>query len=221
MAVLKGSVGCPKGHLITSLRVTLQRLAGNQAVQELLGVQRHALNLDELTDESIEQDLPVQQVAFATPTKVPLAEHNRLMPGPGADITQSAQAAFGELAATGGGTNKAARHVGAARPSGAGAAGPSRRFPMVLVEPGSGGGLRHPPQAVGGGLQTLQQFGVAGAKIIGLGVRDLAAANRPLMRKILVHEAVHQMQWEQNVQQDQTIEDAHRWSQRLGHEYRV
>jgi len=48
--------------------LTLQRLAGNQAVQELLGVQRHALNLDELTDESIEQDLPVQQVAFATPT---------------------------------------------------------------------------------------------------------------------------------------------------------
>src|SRR2546421_9858682 len=88
-------------------RLTLQRLAGNQAVQELLGVQRHALNLDELTDESIEQDLPVQRVALATPTEVPLAEHNRLMLA-GADITQSAQATFGELAATRGGTNKGA-----------------------------------------------------------------------------------------------------------------
>jgi hypothetical protein len=58
----------------------------------------------------------------------------------------------------------------------------------------------------GGGLQTQQRVGVAGAQIVGLGVRDRAAADRPLLKRILVHEAVHQMQWEQDVQQDPTME---------------
>ena len=94
--------------------LTLQRLAGNKAVLELLGVQRHTLKLDELTDENIEQDLQVQRVALATPAEVPQAEHNRLL-ARGADITRRAQAAYNELAGTrGGGTNKAVRHVGKA-----------------------------------------------------------------------------------------------------------
>ena len=211
--------------------LTLQRLAGNQAVLELLGVQRHALKLDELTDENIEQDLQVQRVALATPAEVPQAEHNRLL-ARGADITRRAQAAYNELAGTrGGDTNKAVRHVGKAFQRG------------MLVEPSpivevdhtqlplprqqerlaQGADFRwfwwNKPEGEdyaidhrqwGGGLATRLQVGVAGAQILGLGIRDIAANDRPLLKRILVHEAVHQMQWEQGVQQDEEMETRYR-----------
>ena len=206
----------------------LQRLAGNRAVQQLLGVQRHALNLDELTDENIDQDLPVQRVPLATPGEVPQEEHDRLT-REGARVTNAAQAAVGELAGTKGGANKAARHVGKAFQRGL-LVEPS---PIVRVNP-----LRLPePQQRevedrgddfrwfwwnqsgaedyliehrlwGGGLKTYGQ--VTAGHVVGIGVRDIAANDRALLKKILVHEAVHQMQWEQRVQQTETMEARYR-----------
>lgn len=207
----------------------LQRLAGNRVVQQLLGVQRHALNLDELTDESIEQDLPVQRVPLATPGEVPLEEHDRLT-REGTRITNAAQAAVSELAATKGDANKPARHVGKAFQRG------------LLVEPSPIVRVNHlhlpePRQREvedrgedfrwfwwnrsgaedyviehrmwGGGLQTFGQVNTGGG-VVGIGVRDVAANDRTLLKKILVHEAVHQMQWKQRVQQTQTMEARYR-----------
>jgi hypothetical protein len=149
----------------------------------------------------------------------------------GTRITNAAQAAVSELAATKGGANKAARHVGKAFQHGL-LVEPSpivRVNHLQLPEPrqqdveGRGDDFRWFWQNLsgeedyviehrlwGGGLQTRGQVGAAGAQVLGLGVRDIAAHDRTLLKKILVHEAVHQMQWKQRVQQTPTMEARYR-----------
>lgn len=208
----------PAGGIRSSGRtqplLALQRLAGNQAVVELLGVQRHALNLDELTDENIEQDLPVQRVALATPAEVPQAEYARLTQV-GADVTQRTQAAIGELVATTGGANKAARHVGKGFQRGL----LMQPSPIVEVDPNHNllpAAREFERQAQGADFRwfwwnkpggedyVIKHRNWAGGfestrlTKVGLGIRDLAAADAASLRKTLVHEAIHQMQWKYN-----------------------
>lgn len=58
-------------------------------------------------------------------------------------------------------------------------------------------------------MQTYGQVHTGGG-VVGIGIRDIVANDRDLLKKTLVHEAVHQMQWEQRVQQIQTMEAKYR-----------
>ncbi|MGH8993537.1 MAG: hypothetical protein ACRDZ7_18665 [Acidimicrobiia bacterium] len=192
-------------------------------------MQRHALSLDELTDESIEQDLPVQKVALATPADVPQAEHDRLVQK-GADITQKATAAYGELAATKGGDNKTLRHLGKsfqrgvltapspivevranllppARQAELAAAGPDSRWFWWDMANGEDYRIKH--RNWGGGFATQNRIS-GGGIIDGIGIRDLAADSRPLLKRVLLHEGVHQIQWENTARHVSTPESDYR-----------
>ena len=205
--------------------IALQRRVGNRAVGELLGVQRHALNIDELTDESIEEDLPVQKVALATPAEVPAAEHDRLLQK-GADITQQAQGAYNELAAARGSDNKTLRHVAKAFQRGLLLApspivevwenqlsaerrreriaqGNDFRWFWWSMPEGEDYRIEH--RNWGGGFLNR-----AGAGAVTIGVRDVLGRDTAKLKRALVHEAVHQMQFERDVNQGDTMEAKYR-----------
>ena len=199
--------------------LALQRLVGNRSVHELLAVQRHALGVDELTDANIEEDLPAQRLALATPAEVPEEEHDRLTQK-GNEITRKAEIAYEELAATKGGANRVARHVGKAFRGGL----LLKPTPIVRVESRTLSGPRQVeleaagedsrwfwwrrPEGEDYQIEHRNWGGgflnAPGQGAVTIGIRDVVADRGGAeLKQALIHEAVHQIQFEEHVSQGQ------------------